>query len=152
MTNEQFTAAFADFIKGKGLESNGLSLSSFSKLFIDYYQEVRFEEYSDEEADEDLLLFQYGSYDWGDGRFFEVDFTRQYYKLFSEEGDNEVIQQRFTFYFDPSAFGTVKAFNLWSHDCNDLTLFESKISQSEGYIAALNYEPIKFKTAVENAC
>ena len=152
MTNEQFTAAFADFIKGKGLESNNLSLFSFPKIFIDYYRDVKFEEYSDIEADEDVLLFQYGIYDWGNGRFFEADFTRQYYKVFSDEGDNKVIQQRFTFYFDPSVFGTLKAFNLWSNDYNDLSIFESNIRSSEGYIAALKCELIKFETAIENAC
>jgi hypothetical protein len=152
MTNERFTAAFADFIKGNALDPNNFSLSSFPKIFIDYYREIRFEEYSNGDADEDVLFFQYGCYDWGKGRFFEIDFTRQYYKVFSEDGDNEVIQQQFKFYFDPAFFDAVQGYNVWSHNCDDLFGFESKITGSEGYLAALNREPMRFETQVVHAC
>jgi hypothetical protein len=34
-----------------------------------------------EEEDGDMLLFQYGTYDWGRGRWFELDITRQFLDL-----------------------------------------------------------------------
>ena len=150
MRKEQFTAAFANFMKGKGLGSENLSLSSFPIVFLEFFRDVKFAEYSD--LDDDLLLFQYGTYDWGEGRFFEVDFTRQYCRLISGLGDCEITQQHFTFYFDPTDFTEVAAFSVWSNACPDLSDFQSTITNSLGYIATLDKVPSKIETSVGHVC
>ena len=151
MTEEQIAKAFAGFIEGKGLRPESLSLSSFPQLFFDYYSDVRFGELAGEE-DSDLLLFQYGIYNWGEGRFFELDFTRQYYQSFPEDESHSIYQQRFTFYFSPEHFVEVPAFNVWSNETDDLDRFQETITASAGFKAAMQYHPTKFETTIEDVC
>lgn len=151
MTEKQIAKAFADFMEGKGLRVEGLSLSSFPGLIVDYYRGIEFAELKKEE-DGDLLLFQYGIYDWGKGSFFEVDFTRQYYESFPETDDHSIFQQSFTFYFDPAKFSEVPSFNIWSNDCADLQTFENAVTTSAGYMTARRYAPTKFETSIEDVC
>ena len=45
-----------------------------------------------QEEDGDMLLFQYGTYDWGSGRWFELDITRQFLDLehvFEDDDDDD---------------------------------------------------------------
>lgn len=44
---------------------------------IAFYGEVRADDV-DLESDGDMLLFQWGTHDWGNGPMFEVDITRQF--------------------------------------------------------------------------
>jgi hypothetical protein len=62
--------------------------------------------------DGDMSLFQWGAYDWGDGKGerFEVDFTRQF-SILTPSGDYDHMEQlRCTFFYEPTdtlrAFGT----------------------------------------------
>jgi hypothetical protein len=136
MDAERAERAFRDYLEGKGLNEKDLSLSSFVSIFIGYYNDVQFPEL-DPASDGDLLLFQYGTYDWGEGRYFEVDFTRQFYEVFHENDDHEIYQQRFTFYFAPAQFESVASFKTWSSSHQDLEDFESAIKQSVGYSQAI---------------
>ena len=70
-----------------------------------------------EEEDGDMLLFQYGTYDWGHGRWFELDITRQFLDLehvyeddadedededFDDDDQGTMSQLHFTFRFKPA--------------------------------------------------
>jgi hypothetical protein len=64
-----------------------------------FYKEVRADDV-DLEADGDMLLFQWGTYDWGNGAMFQVDVTRQ---LIRGSGDDDDIWQlHLTYRFPPS--------------------------------------------------
>src|SRR5436309_3223876 len=122
---EQIADAFANYIEGKGLSLDDLSLSAFPGFILNYYRAVGFDDVVAAE-DGDLVLFQYGVHNWGDGEFFEVDFTRQ---LMFE--DLEILQQSFTFYFEPDPFRSIKSFSLWSHKCLDIDAFDVAIRDTE---------------------
>ena len=50
-----------------------------AKLFesvYEVYRDIRIFGFTDEE--QDMLLFQYGVFDWGQGERFELDLTRQF--------------------------------------------------------------------------
>ncbi|MEQ9109117.1 MAG: hypothetical protein RLN84_01005 [Rhodospirillaceae bacterium] len=65
-----------------------------------FYGTVRFPDVEVED-DGDMLVFQWGTYDWGEGAFFEVDATRQ---LIREVDDDQRIDQlHLTYRFAPSA-------------------------------------------------
>jgi len=52
----------------------------------------------DVEADADMLLFQWGTYDWGEGEHFEIDFTRQF-MVPQGDDDPDLRQLSLTFRF-----------------------------------------------------
>lgn len=67
---------------------------------LDFYREIRARG-ADVEADGDMLLFQWGTFDWGEGEHFELDLTRQ---LIVPRDDDEpdVLQLSLTFRFPPT--------------------------------------------------
>ncbi len=54
------------------------SITNIIKVFTENYSIVNKDFNRDENAD--MLLFQYGVYDWGDGKNLEIDFVRQLLK------------------------------------------------------------------------
>jgi hypothetical protein len=66
---------------------------------LEFYANVRVADV-DLDADGDMLLFQWGTYDWGDGPMFEFDVTRQ---LIGSGGeDDDIWQLHVTYRFAPS--------------------------------------------------
>jgi hypothetical protein len=65
---------------------------------IVFYRDTRAEA-CDLDADGDMLLFQCGTYDWGHGRHFEFDITRQF--IVGSGEDDDISQLNFTVRFSP---------------------------------------------------
>lgn len=151
MTEAEINQAFKTYAKGKGISVDDLSFSHFPRLLIDYHNDIEFPDISRAD-DSDMLLFQYGTYDWGEGRSFEIDFTRQFYQLFTDTEDHEIIQQSFTFYFDPKGFDHVTSFDLWSNAVENMDEFERMILNSDGYREALQRTPEKFEISIADVC
>src|SRR5262245_16535664 len=64
------------------------------------------------EADVDMLLFEWGTYNWGSGESFELNITRQW--MAKDAADEEPWQLRLTFHFEPSgALRRLGAGNRW---------------------------------------
>ncbi len=66
-------------------------------LMVHYYRDVRVQGCA-LEADGDMLLFQWGTYNWGEGEHFEVGITRQLTE--TEEEDGEMRQLSLTFRYE----------------------------------------------------
>ncbi len=91
--------------------------------------------------DDDMLLFQYGTYDWdGKGAAFDLDLTRQV----PNPEEEEFFQLRLTLRYRPGDIGDLKSFNLWSINSPSLTEWVSSIKQSEGYVRASNAIPFEY--------
>jgi hypothetical protein len=86
----QSSKSLSELTPGEGIE-----------LMLDFYRDVRVEGCPLED-DGDMLLFQWGTYDWGHGPLFEFDTTRQFGES-ALEGDDAISQLSFTFHFTPSA-------------------------------------------------
>jgi hypothetical protein len=151
MNEGKVTDAFDSYAEKAGINLDDLSLSDFPRLLIDYHKDVEFPDVSRAD-DGDMLLFQYGTYDWGGGRFFEIDFTRQFYQFFTDTDDHEIIQQRFTFYFDPEKFCHIASFDIWSNAVASLAEFEATIVNSQGYQEAVGHCAEKFEISTEDVC
>ncbi len=80
--------------------------------FISFYEKYKVKpELEDEE--EDMLLYQYGTYDWtGKGGNFEFNLTRQ----FEIPNDDEFLQLSLTLLYDPKKVGEIEDDNSWSTD------------------------------------
>lgn len=85
------------------------------------------------EGDGDMLLYQWGAYDWGEGTSFELDITRQ----FIIPGDEDVVEQlALTFRFPPASVPDgLGAGNRWCRTPEGLPELREFIEGSPGYIA-----------------
>ena len=79
---------FECFADAKGKKISDLSPRDAVELMAGFYSAFRSEE-CDLEADGDMLLFQWGVYDWGEGEMFEFNITRQFMfpMVFEEDGE-----------------------------------------------------------------
>jgi len=93
--------AFHDFLRQRALDLPAITPAQGVQAMIDFYGEVSAQG-CDLEEEGDMLLFQWGCYDWGDGESFEFDVTRQLIWL---DGDDEhaIWQLSLTFRFEADA-------------------------------------------------
>lgn len=96
--------------------------------------------------DSDMLLFQYGCYDWGDGEMFEVDLTRQFIGV-DEEDDDAISQLHFTAYFAPDdELRALGSHDRWCTSQGDVVDFRNEILGSPAL--TLTAKRHRVKTAV----
>ena len=89
---------------------------------------------------EDMLLFQWGIYDWGHGEFFELDTSRQ----ISPSETDELTQLRCTLYFKPtSVLRQIKAGNKWCNSPNEIKAFKEYVLNSQAFTTCSNITPLK---------
>ena len=133
---------FERFIKESGKKRGTLTPAEGIQLMLDFYWQVRAENCPLDENG-DMLLYQWGTYDWGDGRFFQCDITRQFI-LAGTEGDDGMSQLSFTFYFHPSAeFDALKAGNRWCASPAALAAFQSFVTGTDAYRVVASSTPVK---------
>ena len=108
---------------------------------IGFYQSQRASGLSSD-PDSDILLFQWGKYDWGEGEHFEVDMVRQFAKrqLF---GGPILSQLHATAYFEPSGFAGISASDFWCHSVEKSGEFREQVLASTAFEAAANSRPQK---------
>ncbi len=102
--------ALQAFVRQRNLTVEGLTAHQTVATMIDWY---RTEHVVD--ADSDMLLVQWGVYDWGSGPSFEYDVTRQ---MTSSATDGEGMWQiHITLHYAPSAEAVaVEAYDRWCAD------------------------------------
>lgn len=87
-----------------------------------------------EHAENDMLLFQYGIFNWCDelGEYFSFDITRQCFTL----NEDEPYQLNFELIFDPEPFRQIQSYNCWSADYPDIDSFFAHIKGTDGFVIA----------------
>ena len=131
-------------------EKSKQDLSSILLDFLSFYSEYRIEG-TDLSQDGDMLLFQWGTYDFGNGEHFEFDITRQI--IFPEEMEPEyegIQQLHVTFKFLPTAeTNTLSNGNKWCTSPSELESFKTYILESNAYkwssVSAPNLLEIKLE-------
>lgn len=92
--------------------------------------------------DRDMLLFQWGIYDWGSGRHFEFNITRQFIEQESE-GDDAISQLRFTFKFEPTAEReNLGSGNRWCESPAELEILRELVSSSPSFVEVADQRAI----------
>jgi hypothetical protein len=99
--------------------------------------------------DGDMLLFQWGSYDWGNGRLFELDLTRQ--AVPSGEEDPPILQLGCTYRYDPEPFEGVEAGNRWCSSPAEVDAFRSFVLGSDALRRAADQTHVSFSNEIEDA-
>jgi hypothetical protein len=116
----------------KRLEAAGLSLDTLTptagvEAMLAYYAEERADG-CPFEGDRDMLLFQWGIYDWGDGPAFDVDITRQL--IVADHKEKELWQLRLAFLFEASVGATAGERNRWCASLDELAEFRQFVTES----------------------
>ena len=99
------------------------------------FQEVKVKNISDNEnSDMDMLLYQYGTYNWGNqfGKPFKLDITRQFIK----PKKDEPYQLSFTLIYEPEPFNGLNSYDCWSYIFPNLENFISHIKTTDGFMLA----------------
>jgi hypothetical protein len=133
---------FIAFSARPNISLDQLSPQAAVELMVRFYIEVRAEDCLFEE-DGDMLLFQWGIYNWGAGEFFEYNITRQFIlaqplETEEEESKNEdcrddwIGQLALTLKYVPLAvLRSVPASNRWCRHPNELPEFVAFIQSCE---------------------
>ena len=120
-------------------KSKDLTASLFVELSSNLFKELKVKGISQGYDDSDMLLFQYGVYDWGNefGRHFSFDITRQ----FIIPTEDEPFQLSFALIFEPEHFEKVGAYETWSIDYSDFDKFIIHVKDTEGFKSAQSFIP-----------
>jgi hypothetical protein len=109
---------FEKFLSGKGLHQHDLTLADGCEAVFDFYRELRprgrvFEQ----QKGADMLLLQWGTYDWGAGEHFGFNLTRQ---LIGEGPVDDAMRQLgLTFEFQPD--NELRALGIGDKWCDSLS-------------------------------
>ena len=86
--------------------------------------------------DRDMLLFQWGTYDWGQGRHFELNVTRQFIEQELQD-DDAISQLSLTYKFEPThEYEALGDGNHWCHSLDELASFQTLALSSPAYALA----------------
>lgn len=115
------------------------------KKFVHFFENNKVKKNG--EREQDLLLFQYGTYDWldGKGKAFNFNLTRQ----FEIPGEDEFLQLSLTLFYNPEDFAEVEACQSWSIDFEQVNEWVKGIEQTAGYKKAINLKPTRIEINLE---
>jgi hypothetical protein len=74
--------AFQDFAASKGINLNASTPREGIETMLEFRSQNACTACSD-----DMLLYQWGSYNWGNGKYFELNITRQFIEAELEDDD-----------------------------------------------------------------
>ncbi|WP_050470663.1 hypothetical protein [Herbaspirillum chlorophenolicum] len=125
----------------------------YSDLFewvFSQYEQSRIE--ATAETGGDMLLFQWGTYDWGMGKAFEIDLTRQTIDDLDDvdEQTDSMRQLHITLRFqDNQATSELAEGNKWCSHASEIAPFRKSVSQSEVFYWLKSHDPISVKVVLE---
>lgn len=90
---------FLQLLKSRGQNPAQLTPAQGIDAMLAFYRATRADD-CEIEQDGDMLLYQWGTYDWGHGPSFEFDITRQF--ITGDGDDDDIWQLSLTFKFPPS--------------------------------------------------
>jgi hypothetical protein len=141
MKPDQAKTRFLERLKAVGLSLATLTPVAGIEAMLDYYAEERADG-CDLESDGDMLLFQWGTYDWGDGPSFQVDITRQL--IVADDEEPEPRQLSLRFHFDPSAApARLRDSNKWCESPRNLAAFRKFVSRAKAIEAVGQQLPVR---------
>ena len=132
---------FEKFRRGKGLHQRDLTLADGCEAVFDFYRDLRprgrvFEQHEDA----DMLLFQWGTYDWGAGEHFSFNLTRQL--IVSEDAeDDDIWQLGLTFEFKPAnELRELSRGDQWCHSLRKLPDFREYVYRSAAFTTCTKHQ------------
>ncbi len=135
---KQYPTMMLDNIKNKIESSEAIQkheVTAFFQVVLDLYKNNRIA-HTVLEADGDMLLFQWGTYDWGNGKYFNIDITRQIMEDIDDpdEQAGTIQQLSVSLLFVPDIQSeAIGSGNQWCNTPDKLDEFENYINNSKAY-------------------
>jgi hypothetical protein len=132
---------FVRVLTGRGLAKETLNLVDGCEALFDFYRDMRpLGQAFERHEDADMLLFQWGTYDWGEGEHFSLNLTRQL--IFGEEAADESIWQlSLTFEFEPDVeLKRLSSGDRWCGSVLGLAEFRDYVHASAAFTACARYQ------------
>lgn len=118
MRPNESVRAFHDFAAEKGIDLYASTPREGIEVMLEFRKVVACEVCSN-----DMLLYQWGSYDWGVGKHFELNITRQFIEAELED-DDAISQLSLTYKYKPSAeLENLGASNCWDDTPSEFRQF-----------------------------
>jgi hypothetical protein len=132
---------FERFINESGSSLAGLTAADASRLMLAFYRQVRAADCPLDERG-DMLLFQWGVHDFGEGNTFHYDITRQFI-LSGSQSDEGMSQLSLTVHF--AATGPLRALkgDRWCSTPVQTAELEEFIRSHEATCAVARLKPLK---------
>ncbi len=127
--------ALRSYLAQRGLSPEHVTVKDGLQAMLDFFQSVSFSPQS--EGDPDMLLFQWGVYDWGSGARYEVDITRQLiWPSQEDEEELELWQLSWTFRFEPNEqLRALGRGNRWCDGASGLAEFRKYVAEAPAFRA-----------------
>ena len=90
---------FTAFAAKRGLVLDSATAREGIEAALEFFEEIKADGVDGDDGD--MLLFQWGTYDWGSGRNYELNITRQFIEAELED-DEAISQLSLTYRFLPS--------------------------------------------------
>ena len=120
---------FRDRLTSAGLSPGSMTSAAGVEAMLAYYAGERADG-CDLAGDGDMLLFQWGTYEWwGQRPAFEVNITRQL--IVADDEETEPRQLRLTFRFEPAVGAASGAGNRWCESPDGLSDFRRFVAGSD---------------------
>ncbi|HSE65502.1 MAG TPA: hypothetical protein VLB12_00860 [Gemmatimonadales bacterium] len=133
-------ATFQEFARTAGMDLDTSVPAVGIPAMLRFYRDRRVDgcDFGD---DADMLLFQWGTYDWGSGNHFELDLTRQVI-LPDEEDDDAIWQLHLTYRFLPSdELKSLGSGDRWCSAPDQVSIFEEWINSTPAYSTVARRAP-----------
>ena len=139
MTPSESLASFKAFISTSGVALESCSPREGLAQMFAFYDEVAPVGCSG--PDGDMLMFQWGTYDWGAGRNFELNITRQFMEEGAED-DDAISQLSLTYRFEPTTeLEEIEPGNLICEGSQASTVIRDFAATHPAFIAVADQKP-----------
>jgi hypothetical protein len=149
VNSSELAEAFRAYLSSRGLAQEALSAHGAVDAVVDFYLAERIDDV--ELADDgDGLLFQWGTYDFGQGPTFTFDLTRQTISTAAED-DDDVWQLRLSLHFAPTAeTAALGSGDRWCWTPEDVPEFRQFIGSEASTQFASTHRPLRVE--LEHFC
>jgi hypothetical protein len=137
MKPDESVQAFQNFVASRGVHLSTSTPREGIQAMLAFRARTRCAGCSD-----DRLLYQWGSYDWGDGKHFELNITRQFVEAELED-DDAISQLSLRYKYEPSTeLDALGASNCWEDQAPELSQF---ILASAAFMAVADAKPVQIE-------
>ena len=133
MKPNKSVTAFEDLAESKGGSLTEIRVRVGIDFMLTFYTQVEAEGCTAQS--QDMLLFEWGTYNWGKGTFFELGISRQFMET-GTEGEPEISQLRLVFKYSPN--GALAAYgegNRWCGSRSELPEFKRFVHKNPAVLA-----------------
>ena len=141
--------SFRSYLKTRDVRLEDGDAADLILAMIDWYEAERAEDTVAIEDDGDQLLFQWGTYDWGDGPALEIGMSRQFIGL---DSDGPIRQLALVFRY-PASAETEKLYDdaWWCRGPVDIPGFRKDVQSMDVTRFATRETPTARQLAFKNA-